>query len=52
MNEDLEKDIARKKREIADYMRIAKALGFDEETIGRRVDLMLDDLRKLLKKRN
>lgn len=51
MDEDLEYFINRKKREIAEYMRVAKALHFDEGEISKRVDLLLDDLNELLKKR-
>ena len=51
MDESLENLINRKKREIADYMRLAKALHFEEGEINKRVDLLLDDLNKLLKKR-
>ena len=51
MDEVLEKEINRKKREIADYMRLAKAMRFDDEVINKRVDLFLDDLNRLLKKR-
>lgn len=51
MDEELEKEINRKKREIADYMRLAKAMRFDDEVICKRVDMFLDDLNRLLKKR-
>lgn len=51
MDEELEKEINRKKREIADYMRLAKAMRFDDEVIIKRVDMFLDDLNRLLKKR-
>lgn len=51
MDEELEKEINRKKREIADYMRLAKAMRFDDEVISKRVDMFLDDLNRLFKKR-
>ncbi len=51
MDEELEKEINRKKREIADYMRLAKAMRFNDELINKRVDMFLDDLNRLLKKR-
>ena len=51
MDEELEKEINRKKREIADYMRLAKAMHLNDEVINKRVDMFLDDLNRLLKKR-
>lgn len=51
MDEELEKDIDRKKREISDYMKVAKVLHFEDEVINKRVDMLLEDLNKLLKKR-
>lgn len=49
---DLEKEIEKKKRIIQDYLRLSKKLKFDQETIERQTNLMLEDLAKLLKKRN
>ena len=41
----------KKKRLIADYVRIAPALGISPEEQERQVNLMLDDLVKLLKQK-
>jgi hypothetical protein len=51
MNEELEQEIERRKRQISDYLRIAPKIGIDEATIQKQTDLMLDDLSKLMKKR-
>lgn len=51
MNEELEKAISRKKKEISDYVRIAKSLHIEEAEIQKRVDLLLGDLSKLLRMR-
>lgn len=51
MTENWENDIDRKKREIADYARLAKALRLNPEDVEKRLDMMLDDLNQLLKKR-
>ncbi len=47
--EEIEKEIEKKKRMIADYVRIAPALGISPEEQERQVNLMLDDLANLLK---
>ena len=49
--EELEKEIEKKKRLIADYVRIAPALGISPEEQERQVNLMLDDLARLLKQK-
>lgn len=51
MNKELEERIERKKKAIADYMRVAKALGFSKEDIDKQVDIFLSDLSKLMKQR-
>lgn len=51
-NEELEKEIERKKREISDYLTIVKLLNVTKEEKERQLNLMLDDLSKLLKKKN
>lgn len=51
MIKELEERIERKKKEIADYLRLAKALGFSEQAIDRQVDVLLSDLSKLMKER-
>lgn len=49
--EELKKEIEKKKRLIADYVRIAPALDISPEEQERQVNLMLDDLVKLLKQK-
>ena len=49
--EEQEKEIEKKKRQLADYVRIAPALGISPEDRERQVNLMLDDLAKLLKQK-
>lgn len=49
--EEIQNDIDRKKREIADYARLAKALRLNSEDVEKRLDMMLDDLNRLLKAR-
>lgn len=51
MNDELEKEIERKKKQISDYLRIAPKIGIDKETIEKQTDLMLEDLSKLIEKR-
>lgn len=51
MDEELEKEIARVKQKIADYIRIAPLIGATEKDREKQIDLMLDDLIILLKKR-
>lgn len=50
-DEQLESDIRRKKKQIADFMKIAEVLHFSTEERDKRLDLFLDDLNKLLKQR-
>ena len=49
--EEQEKEIEKKKRQLADYVRIAPVLGISPEERERQVNLMLDDLAKLLKQK-
>lgn len=49
--EELEDEIEKKKRMIADYVRIAPALGISPEEQERQMNMMLDDLAKLLKEK-
>ena len=49
--EELEDEIEKKKRMIADYLRIAPALGISPEEQERQMNMMLDDLAKLLKEK-
>lgn len=51
MNEELEKEIEKVKQKIADYQRLAHLLGVSEEEKERQINLFLDDLAKLLKKK-
>lgn len=51
MNEELEKAISRKKKEISDYVRIAKKLHYEEAVIQKTVDLLLGDLSRLIRMR-
>lgn len=51
MNEELEELINRKKQEIADYLRLSETLKLNGTTIEKRLDMMLDDLNRLMKQR-
>lgn len=51
MNEDLEERIERQKKKISDYLRIAPVIGISKKDMDRQVDLMLEDLSKLVKQR-
>ncbi len=52
MSKDLEERIERKKKLIADFLRISKDFGMDAEEVEKRVDTMLEDLSKLMRQRN
>ncbi len=52
MNEELEERIERKKKMIADFIRLAEALKMKPKAIEKRLDAMLDDLSKLMKQRD
>ena len=51
MQDDLENEIERKKRQIEDFLRIAKFTGLSQKEIEKRLDYLLDDLSRLMKKR-
>lgn len=51
MYDDLEKDIEWKKNQIRDYLKVADIIKASKEDRDKRIDLLLDDLNKLLKKR-
>ena len=51
MQEDLENEIERKKKQIEDFLRIAKFTGLSQKEIEKRLDYLLDDLSRLMKKR-
>ena len=51
MQDDLENEIERKKRQIEDFLRIAKFTGLSQKEIEKRLDYLLEDLSRLMKKR-
>lgn len=51
MQEDLEKEIERQKEKIADFLRVSKFTGLSQKGIEKRLDYLLEDLSKLMKKR-
>lgn len=51
MDNELEKEIERLKQKLADYLRIARLIKPRKEEYERQIDMMLDDLSKLLKQR-
>ena len=51
MQEDLENEIERKKKEIEDFLRIVKFTGLSQKEIEKRLDYLLDDLSRLMKNR-
>lgn len=51
MNEDLEERIERQKKKISDYLRIAPVIGISKKDMDKQIDLMLEDLSKLIKQR-
>lgn len=50
--EELEKAIKKKKQDINDYIRISQLLTITKEERERQLNLMLDDLSKLMRQRN
>lgn len=50
-DDELEKEIEKKKRQIADYVRLAGKLGISSEDEERQINLMLEDLKKLIDQR-
>lgn len=51
MEEDLEKEIERIKQKLDDYIRLAKVLNIKKKEQEIQINMMLDDLSKLMKKR-
>ena len=51
MPDDLENEIERKKKQIEDFLRIAKFTGLSQKEIEKRLDYLLEDLSRLMKKR-
>lgn len=51
MDEELEERIERKKRLIADFIKISDELGMKPKAREKRLDAMLEDLQKLIEKR-
>lgn len=51
MHDDLEKEIERKKKEIKDFLRVVKFTGLSQKEIEKRLDYLLDDLSRLMKKK-
>ena len=51
MQDDLENEIERKKKQIEDFLRIAKFTGLSQKEIEKRLDYLLEDLSRLMKKR-
>ena len=51
MQDDLEKEIERKKKEIKDFLRVVKFIGLSQKEIEKRLDYLLDDLSRLRKKK-
>lgn len=51
MQDDFENEIGRKKKEIEDFLRIVKFTGLSQKEIEKRLDYLLDDLSRLMKKR-
>ena len=49
--DDLENEIERKKKQIEDFLRIAKFTGLSQKEIEKRLDYLLEDLSRLMKKR-
>lgn len=52
MSKDLEERIEKKKRQLADFIRLSKALEMNASDRQQRIDLMLDDLSKLMAQRD
>ena len=50
--EELEKAIEKKRQDISDYIRISQLLTITKEEREKQLNLMLDDLSKLMKQRN
>lgn len=51
-NEELEKEIRLQKKLLSDYVKLKEAYYIDDETFWKYMDIGLDKLSALLKKRN
>ena len=51
MQDDLENEIERKKKQIEGFLRIPKFIGLSQKEIEKRLDYLLEDLSRLMKKR-
>ncbi len=51
MNEELEKEIERKKQQLSDYIRVSEYMKISTEERNRQIDYFLEDLERLIKKR-
>lgn len=51
MDKELEERIERKKQYISDYLELSKRFGYSQERIEKTVDMLLEDLSKLMKMR-
>lgn len=51
MDNEIDKEIEKKKRLLKDYMEIAKLIKPSPEEYERQIDLMLEDLNLLLEKK-
>lgn len=52
MSKELEERIERKKKMIADFLKVAKSAGLKDADIEEKTDMFLEDLSKLMKERN
>ncbi|WP_300814498.1 hypothetical protein [uncultured Bacteroides sp.] len=50
--EEIKKAIEKKKKDISDYLEIVKLLTVTKEEQERQLNIMLDDLAKLMKQQN
>lgn len=50
-DEELEKEIEKKKRQLADYINLFSVLGVSAKEKERQINLMLEDLKKLIDQR-
>lgn len=47
---ELKEEIARKEKQLADFVRLANVIGLNEEEKEKRIDTFLDDINKLKRK--
>lgn len=52
MSKELEERIERKKKMIADFLKIAKSVGLTDSEIEEKTDMFLEELSKLVKERD